>query len=216
MTCARQRFTRFRVVCVGLALVACAIAPMSARAAATSTSAASSRAEYSRLFGEVQKADFVQEGAAPSKALLYVFFDANCYYCHLTWKALQPYERVGLQVRWIPVSYQKPTSVGRAAAIMQAVDRAAALRLNETRYDRAQFDGGIAPLDDVPSALVAQLERNTRLMRAFDAPGTPAVIWRDRAGEVHVKVGVPRLSQLPSMTGLSAQVVNDPELAEFR
>lgn len=208
---------RVSLLCTAFALaIACTIAAMPAHAAAASTTASSSRAEYSRLFGELQKADFVQEGATQSQALLYVFFDANCYYCHLTWKALQPYERVGLQVRWIPVAYQKPSSVGRAGAIVQAADRAAALRLNETRYDPARFDGGIAPMDDVPSALVAQLERNTRLMQAFGAPGTPVVIWKDGAGQVHVKVGVPRLSQLPSMTRLPVQVVNDPELAQFR
>jgi thiol:disulfide interchange protein DsbG len=187
-----------------------------ASAADASTTAAASRAEHRRLFRELERADFVREGAEQAKALLYVFFDANCYYCHLTWKALQPYERVGLQVRWIPVAYQKSTSAGRAAAILQAVDRSAAFRLNETRYNAARYDGGIPPSGDVPADLVAKLESNMHLMQAFGAPGTPVVVWTDAAGEVDVKVGVPRLSQLPLMTGLPVQVVSDPELAQFR
>ncbi|MGC2520684.1 MAG: hypothetical protein WA373_16435, partial [Burkholderiales bacterium] len=63
------------------------------------------------LFSTLEKTDAVAEGAASPKRTLYVFFDANCWYCHLTWKALQPYERAGLQVRWVPVAYQKASSV---------------------------------------------------------------------------------------------------------
>ena len=173
----------------------------------------SARAE---LFAQVEKADAVVEGPAKAKHVLYVFFDANCFYCHLTWKAVQPYETAGLQVRWIPVAYQQPSSVGRAAAIMQAQDRVAALKLNETRYDASKYDGGIAPADEVPKPLAAQFEANTALMRAFGAPGTPLVVWKAPDGTVRSKVGVPRLSELPAITGLPQQRIDDPELAEFR
>ena len=168
------------------------------------------------LFAQLEKADAVKEGARDAQRILYVFFDANCFYCHLTWKALQPYAAAGLQVRWVPVAYQQPSSVGRAAAIMQAPDRAAALRENEVGYNAAKFDGGIAPLAKVPEALVAQLQANTRLMRSFGAPGTPALAWKDAGGIVRFKVGVPRLSELPRITGLPAQPNDDPALAEFR
>ena len=168
------------------------------------------------LFAQLQKTDAVVEGAREPRHVLYVFFDANCYYCHLTWKALQPYEAAGLQVRWVPVAYQQPSSVGRAAAIMEAPDRVAALRLNETGYDRAHFSGAIAPLAKVTAARVEALDANTKLMRAFGAPGTPALVWKDPDGNVHFRAGVPRLSALPAITGLPAQPNDDPELAQFR
>ena len=168
------------------------------------------------LFAQLEKADAVVEGARDSRHLLYVFFDANCYYCHLTWKALQPYEAVGLQVRWVPVAYQQASSVGRAAAIMESSDRVAALRRNETGYDRAHFDGAIAPLAKVTPARKQSLDANTKLMRAFGAPGTPALVWRDASGNVQFRAGVPRLSELPALTGLPAQPNDDPELAQFR
>jgi thiol:disulfide interchange protein DsbG len=185
-------------------------------AADTSTTADTRQPEYRTLFAQLEKTDVVQEGAKGAKSVLYVFFDANCFYCHLTWKALQPYETVGLQVRWLPVAYQQPSSVGRAAAIMQSSDRSAALRLNETSYNAAQFDGGIPPMDKVPGTLVAQLQANTQLMRKFGAPGTPALVWKDRDGKVRFKVGVPRLSELPQITGLPAQPNADPDLTKFR
>ena len=173
-------------------------------------------ADAGALFAKVESADAVVEGPASARHVLYVFFDANCFYCHLTWKALQPYEAAGLQVRWIPVAYQQPSSVGRAAAIMQAPDRAAAMRLNETGYDASKYDGAITPSADVAPALAAQLEANTALMRAFGAPGTPLVVWKSPDGAPHYKIGVPRLSELPAMTGLARQTIDDPDLKAFR
>ena len=197
-------------------VIALMLVSIVARAADTSTTKDTRAAEYQTLFAQLEKADAVQEGAKEAKSVLYVFFDANCLYCHLTWKALQPYEKVGLQVRWVPVAYQQPSSVGRAAAIMQASDRVAALRANEIGYNAAQYEGGIQPMDKVPERLVVQLQANTQLMKKFGAPGTPALVWKERNGEVRIKVGVPRLSELPQITQLPAQPNDDSELAKFR
>jgi thiol:disulfide interchange protein DsbG len=46
--------------------------------------------------------------------------------------------------------------------------------------------------------------------------GTPGLVWKDEKGRVQVKTGMPRLAQLPSITGLPAQKIDDPELKEFR
>lgn len=175
-----------------------------------------SKPEYRALFLDLEKADVITEGARDAKSVLYVFFDSNCFYCNLTWKALQPYEKAGLQVRWVPVAYQKPSSVGRAAAIMESPDRVAALRENEINYDRPHFDGGIKPMDKPQAQLTAQLQANTELMRKFGVPATPLLVWKDNNGNVLIKPGVPRLSQLPGITGLPEQQVVEPELAKFR
>ena len=171
--------------------------------------------ELPALFAALEKAEAAVEGSSSPKRILYVFFDANCWYCHLTWKALQPYEKVGLQVRWVPVAYQKDSSTTKAAAIMQAKDRAAALRENETRYRAESYDGGIAPAKPT-KALAAQLDANFELMDRFGVSGTPGLVWKDEKGRVRVKVGTPRLSQLPAITGLPPQKNDDPELKDFR
>jgi len=168
------------------------------------------------LFSTLEKTDAVTEGSASPKRILYVFFDANCWYCHLTWKALQPYEKAGLQVRWVPVAYQKESSTTKAAAILLAKDRAAAFRENETRYRAKSYDGGIAPARNPPKAIVAQLDANFELMDRFGLSGTPGLVWKDAAGKVQTNLGMPRLSKLPEITGLPAQKIDDPELAEFR
>ena len=171
--------------------------------------------EFPALFAALEKADAVVEGAASPSRILYVFFDANCWYCHLTWKALQPYEKAGLQVRWVPVAFQKDSSAGKAAAIMQAKDRVRAFRENELGYRPESYDGGIAPAKPA-KALEAQLDANFELMDRFGVSGTPGLVWKDEKGRVRVKVGAPRLSQLPGITGLPLQKNDDPELRDFR
>ncbi len=199
-----------------LAIVAAILSSAVAAPAADLGGEKAAPRNFAALFSALEKADAIVEGAKDPKRVFYVFFDANCFYCHLTRKALRPYERVGLQVRWVPVAYQKESSVGRAAAVMQAYDRASALRENETHYRVETFEGGIAPATNPPAALVARLEANTRLMERFGVPGTPGIVWKDRSGKVRLKVGMPRLSQLSAMTGLPMQKNDDPALADFR
>jgi thiol:disulfide interchange protein DsbG len=171
--------------------------------------------ELPGLFSALEKTDAIAEGPTSPKRILYVFFDANCWYCHLTWKALQAYEKAGLQVRWVPVAYQKESSTTKAAAIMQAMDRIGAMRENETGYRAKSYDGGIAPAK-ASKAIAAQLDANFELMDRFGVSGTPGLVWKNEKGRVQVKTGMPRLSQLPAITGLPAQKIADPELAEFR
>jgi len=182
--------------------------------------AAAPAADPAALFAALQAAPAVVEGAPEGKAtsVLYVFFDANCWYCHLTWKAVQGYERAGLQVRWVPVAYQKDSSYGRAAAILSARDAVAAFRRNETGYRAASYDGGIAPAR-VSAELRKTLDANTALMKRFGVPATPGIVWREgdkTRGKVRVSAGVPREAELAAMTGLPRQKYTDPDLAEFR
>jgi thiol:disulfide interchange protein DsbG len=172
--------------------------------------------DFPSLFTALEKTDAVVEGAKDPKRVLYVFWDANCWYCHLTWKALQPYEKAGLQVRWVPVAYQKDNSAALAAAVMGARDRVAALRENETRYRAKSYDGGIKAAVQVPADLAIELEENLTLMGRFGMSGTPALVWKDEKGTVRTNLGLPRLSQLPAITGLPEQKVDDPELVKFR
>jgi thiol:disulfide interchange protein DsbG len=173
-------------------------------------------AELAPLYAELENTRYIVEGAQAPKSVLYVFFDANCYYCKLTWKALQPYEKAGLQVRWIPVAYQQASSAGMAAAILEAPNPARALRENETRYSANSYDGGIKPLTRVAPDVRRALDAHMDLMRRFGAQGTPAVVWKDARGEVGFRNAVPRLRELPRITGLPGQRNDNPELKEFR
>ncbi len=197
-----------------LLAIACTAMVLAASAAPAAAAPTLTPGALNSLYAVLENTDAVAEGPADAKRVIHVFFDANCWYCHLLWKALQPYEAAGLQVRWVPVAYQKQTSAGRAAAIMSAPDRAAALRENESGYRRGSYDGAIAPAA-VPAELAARLDANARLMQRFGAPGTPLLVWRE-GRVVRTRVGMPRLALLPTITGLPAQKIDDPELADFR
>ncbi|MHB8454546.1 MAG: thiol:disulfide interchange protein DsbG [Acidiferrobacterales bacterium] len=173
--------------------------------------------DYATLFPDLGSTGYIVEGAAnPPKSVLYVFFDPNCIFCNLTWRALQPYEKVGLQVRWVPVAFLKPTSLGRAAAIMEAKDPAAALQDNESHFNTATEDGGLKPLGKPSPASLSRLNSNGKLMNSFGSTGTPTLVWKDKAGKVQSRDGLPKLSELPAITGLPEQQINDPALARFK
>jgi thiol:disulfide interchange protein DsbG len=195
---------------------AAAPAPGTAAPAAAAPRAAP-KSPVDPRFARLERARAIVEGPKTDpKAVLYVLFDPNCFYCNLTWRAVQPYEKVGLQVRWVPVAYQQRSSVGRAAAIVRAPDPVEAFRRNEANYDRSRYEGGIEPMQSVPHGLAASFAANNSLMHAFRSPATPVLVWKDRSGAVQVKAGVPKLSELPAITGLPAQPNDDPALADFR
>jgi thiol:disulfide interchange protein DsbG len=165
-----------------------------------------------------QSASAIVEGASGAnvKSTLYVFMDPNCIYCHLVWKALQPYEAAGLQVHWIPMGFLKPDSAGKAAALLQSKNSAALLRELETHYSEKDESGGIAPLASIPAAAQAQLDSNMKLFQDLGFQGTPTIIYQGSGGRWADIDGLPKLSMLPGMLNLPAQPIRDPELQRYR
>jgi len=172
--------------------------------------------DLASLYKQLHGTRYVMQGAATSKNVIYVFFDPNCVYCHFAWKALQPYVKAGLQVRWVPVGFLKPTSAPRAAAILEAKVPMQALEFNEERFVSATEDGGIIPVSTMKPETLRTLTANRTLMDAFGSNGTPAIVWRDSHGVVQAKSGMPPLSELSAMTGLPEQPETDRDLDRFR
>jgi thiol:disulfide interchange protein DsbG len=170
--------------------------------------------DYDGLWASLEAASTITEGASGpnTKAVVYAFLDTNCIFCHLAWKALAPYHRAGLQVRWVPVAFLKANSVTQAAYIMQSADPAAALQKHENAYKA----GGIDPQGvKVTDATRKALDSNSKLMKAFGFNGTPALVYKDATGKVIAKNGMPRLSELPTILNLPRIPNTDPELARF-
>ena len=165
-----------------------------------------------------QNASAIVEGASGSnvKSTLYVFTDPNCIYCHLVWKALQPYETVGLQVHWIPMGFLKADSAGKAAALLEAKDGAALLKELETHYSVKDESGGIAPLAHVPAADQNKLDNNIKLFQDLGFDGTPTLVYQGSGGRWANVSGLPQLSHLPGILNLPAQPITDPDLQKYR
>ena len=150
-----------------------------------------------KVLGEMGKAVTIDEGRG--KRVLYIFFDANCPYCHLVYTELR--SKVGkddLQFRWVPCAVLTPTSVTRGAAILQAPNRLAAFQANENGYGKGADPqaGGITPAAKVDPATAAILNANNALLDATKSPGVPTLLWRDKKGHALLLVGPPDAKQL--------------------
>lgn len=147
--------------------------------------------------------------------IIYAFTDANCPYCHLLWKALQPYEKAGLQVRWIPVAILGASSMPKAIEVMKAADKPAAFAKLATGYGKPWT--AMAQNDEANHPQIAgQIRKNALLMPQFNLAATPGVLWKDAQGKVQVKTGMPRLSELPGITGLPEQTMTDSSLMKYQ
>jgi thiol:disulfide interchange protein DsbG len=172
--------------------------------------------DFSAAWQQLEKTAYVTEGASRApKSVVYIFVDANCPFCHLAWRAVQPYEAAGLQVRWIPVATLGPTSMPKAVEVLAASDKLTAFRRMEANHGKP-WNSSPASDPVTHAAIATSIESNGKLMGAFGIGGTPGIVWRDRQGKVQVKGGMPRLSELPTITGLPEQKVDDPALAKFR
>lgn len=174
--------------------------------------------DYAALMPRVEGAAAITTGATGNavKSTIYVMFDPNCIFCHLAWEAFKPYEAVGLQIKWIPVAFLKPTSAGISAAMLASKDPSAAFVKNETGFVDSTETGGLAPLGTVPGDIISKIKSNNDLLTALGSHGTPTIVYKDEHGKVQVKDGMPRLSELPGITGLPEQPEKDPALARLR
>lgn len=167
--------------------------------------------DLSALYAKFEKADYVATGTLKNpKSVIYVIIDPNCVFCHYFYLAVQPYQAAGLQVRWIPVGFLRPDSVNKAAQILKEGGKA--LDAQQAAYNTPQMPKGI----EVTPELQAKLDANQELMREAQMSGTPGILYKDAAGNVVKKVGMPMLSELPEITGLPEQPQTDARLDRFK
>lgn len=167
--------------------------------------------DFTAVWNELSKAKTINTGKQGANPV-YVFFDPNCIYCNFAYRAMDVYAKAGADIRWVPVGFLRPDSANKMAAIMTAKDPVAALREHESKYK----EGGIKPAEKVAPQIKATLDANALLMQKAEVSGTPAIFYKDKSGKVQVIGGMPRLSQLPEITGVAEQKVEDPELARFK
>ncbi|WP_160054969.1 thioredoxin fold domain-containing protein [Oceanospirillum linum] len=151
------------------------------------------------------------EQAIEAKRVIYAFFDPNCPFCHLAWKAFQPYIDKGVEIRWIPVAFLNPESRDKAAAILQSRNPE-----DELTESMRLFNTEQQPTAALKETSRRQLQSNMKLMQRFGIQGTPGLVWADENGELKVRSGMPKLGDFSHITGLPEQPQTDPELFRFR
>ncbi|WP_417595679.1 thioredoxin fold domain-containing protein [Oceanospirillum sp.] len=151
------------------------------------------------------------EQTIEAKRVIYAFFDPSCPFCHLAWKAFQPYIDKGVEIRWIPVAFLNPESRDKAAAILQSRNPE-----NELTESMRLFNTEQQPTAAVKETSRRQLQSNMKLMQRFGIQGTPGLVWADESGELKIRSGMPKLGEFPHITGLPEQPQTDPGLFRFR
>lgn len=132
------------------------------------------------VLADAPKTTWIAEGQG--RRVVYIFFDANCPSCALLHRNLRTHiGQLDLQVRWIPVAVVNATSLGKAAAILQAQNQLAALRHNEERYHGESYSGGID--EDIPMAETERkLHANEHLLNTLEIPVVPSMLFAGMDG----------------------------------
>ncbi len=150
------------------------------------------------MWARLDASTWVQDGKTDAPRIVYTFSDPNCPYCHRFWDAARPWVDSGkVQLRHVIVGVIKADSSTKAAAILGASDRTAALLQNERQFG----NGGIKPAPGVPSDIARQLDANQSLMAELGFRGTPGIVYRDAQGNVGRMNGMPRPEALATVLG---------------
>lgn len=154
--------------------------------------------QYQGIWPKLEQSHWVADGSDQAERVIYMFTDPNCPYCHQFWQAARPWVTAGrVQIRHVLVGILKPSSQGKAAAILSADDPSAKLAAGERNYD----SGGVTPLEQVSDAQAATVNANNQTMQSFGLFATPAIVYHDADGAVTVKQGLPRGDELTRIMG---------------
>jgi thiol:disulfide interchange protein DsbG len=160
--------------------------PAAATAQPTTTPAA-------QLWPQLSKLTQIQFGSPKAAKHVVIFLDPNCIYCHLTYEAMLPYVKNGsLLLSVVPVGVVKATSIGRAEALLTAKDPVKALALDETKFDVANEEGGLAEAVNPPANIVAEINANNEFMQTNNIDGTPYLMFHDASGAAQAVSGMPQ------------------------
>ncbi|WP_308388726.1 thiol:disulfide interchange protein DsbG [Acidithiobacillus sp. AMEEHan] len=123
---------------------------------------------------------------------LIAFVDPNCIFCHKFYEDAKPLIAEGkLRVRYVVAAFLKPSSLGKAAAILSARDPAAAMAKNEKGFNEASEEGGISPDANPSPKVMAEVRKNTELLQDSGEVATPTIVYCDKDGKAQISHGMP-------------------------
>lgn len=143
-----------------------------------------------KAFQEAHKTSWFEQGNPKAPHLIYVIAEPNCSACHYLYQTIKPYIAKGnLKVRWIMVSFLKPSSLGKAAAIIASKNPAQAFAKNEVNFNGSTETGGIKAMKPVPIEIKQALRNNSEFMHSNKFHTTPIILFEDKHHQAHVLQG---------------------------
>ncbi len=148
------------------------------------------------FWADLERTHWIGDGRPDAARIAYVFTDPNCPYCNQLWRDARPLVQAGqLQLRHILVGMLRPSSEGKAAAILASKAPEQALASHAMAYADAHGKNpdalGIAPLQRIPLSARDALASNAALMSSAGLGATPATIWKNAQGLVQIRTGMP-------------------------
>jgi len=188
--------------CFGIAALALFLA-MPAGAADTTTTAAarveSRQKAAASILADIRQATWIRDGK--SAHVIYVFFDPNCPFCHKVYEMLRtPVQRGEVEVRWVPLATLMTTSLGKAAAMLEAKDPTEALHRNERGF--SQETGNFGGIEEEPlprEATLRQLKANLALLNRTGFDAVPTLLFRTKDGKAGIIRGAPPAASLEKL-----------------
>ncbi|WP_027016457.1 thiol:disulfide interchange protein DsbG [Comamonas composti] len=150
-----------------------------------------------QLWADVQRSQYVPDGKPNAPRTVYVFTDPNCPYCNQLWLEARPWVESGqVQLRHILVGILRPSSEGKAAAILSARSPEQALASHARAHAAAgrgpaAENAGIAAQTKISAAMRQTLANHAAMMSHWGLRATPAMIWKDDKGLVQIRTGMP-------------------------
>ena len=155
-----------------------------------------SRPQIKIMWEKLKESTWIADGSDTAETIVYAFTDPNCPYCKRFWNDARPWVDAGkVQIRHIMVGTLGESSQKKAAFLLGAKDRAAALKGNES---------GKAPAKEAKTVTPEQrsmLDKNHQLMSSVGASGTPAILYLDETGMMQMHPGAPQGEQLIELFG---------------
>lgn len=117
---------------------------------------------------------------------VFVFFDPKCPHCAMFWLDTEAL-RQKVKFTWIPVALMGPGSAGAGAEILEAEDKVRAMSAHAAKIVIAMRAGQRPPLPSSDSGKpedLANIARNSRLLKSFGADSVPYVVAVNGDGAV--------------------------------
>lgn len=143
------------------------------------------------MLADIQQATWIRDGK--SAHVIYVFFDPNCPYCHKVYEMLRPQVQRGeVELRWVVTGRLMATSIGKAAAMLEAKDPTEAFYRNERGF--SQETGSFGGIEEEPAPredTLRRLNANLALLNRSGFDAVPALLFRTNDGKADIIRGAP-------------------------
>jgi thiol:disulfide interchange protein DsbG len=150
------------------------------------------------MWSEMEHSTWIADGSPTAPKVIYLFSDANCPYCNMFWEQARPWVTSGkVQLRHIMVGIIREDSAAKAAALLSDKNPELALE----KHESAGKSSSLKAMATIPKDIQTKLDANMKLMEEMGLSATPAIFYRDEAGNVQQQQGAPRPQVLAKMMG---------------